>query len=60
MSNEEVNFLVKMMLDEIMELFATVLPPKEAKEAMKGFIDDRLIVEPHDPLSHSTKFLVPC
>ncbi len=41
MSTEEVNFLGKMMLDEIMELFATVLPAKEAKDALKLFIDER-------------------
>lgn len=41
MSVEEVKFLGKMMLDEIMEMFATVLPPFDAKEALKGFIDDR-------------------
>lgn len=41
MSVEEVKFLVKMMLDEIMEMYATVLPPAEAKEALKTCIDER-------------------
>lgn len=41
MSLEETCFISKMMLDEIMELFATVLPPAEAKAALKGFVDDR-------------------
>jgi len=38
MSEGEVLFLSKMMLDEIMELFATVLPPAQAKEALKDFV----------------------
>mmetsp|Transcript_40083 Transcript_40083/g.96672 ORF Transcript_40083/g.96672 Transcript_40083/m.96672 type:complete len:144 (+) Transcript_40083:1-432(+) len=29
-----------MMLDEIMEFLATVLPPAEAKDALKRFVDD--------------------
>ncbi|GBG31056.1 Hypothetical Protein FCC1311_072772 [Hondaea fermentalgiana] len=37
-SSEAVFFLAKMMLDEIMEFMATVLPPAEAKEALKTFI----------------------
>lgn len=41
MSVEEVKFLGEMMLDEIMEMFATVLSPSDAKETLKGFIDDR-------------------
>jgi hypothetical protein len=41
MTEDEVKFLGKMMLDEIMELFATVLPAVEAKDALKGFIDSR-------------------
>jgi predicted HAD superfamily Cof-like phosphohydrolase len=40
MSTEEVNFLAKMMLDEIMELMATVHEPVEAKATLKHFIDD--------------------
>lgn len=40
MSEEEVCFIGKMILDEVMELFATVYPPAEAKSAMKGFIDE--------------------
>ena len=38
MDNTEVDFIGKMILDEVMELFATVLPPAETKETMKGFI----------------------
>lgn len=32
------DFIGKMILDEVMELFATVLPPDEAKETLKGFM----------------------
>lgn len=38
MKQSEVDFIGKMILDEVMELFATVLPPAEAKETLKGFI----------------------
>jgi hypothetical protein len=38
MDSSEVDFIGKMVLDEVMELFATVLPPAEAKTALKGFI----------------------
>jgi len=38
MDNTEVDFIGKMILDEVMELFATVLPPAETKDTMKGFI----------------------
>ena len=38
MDQSEVDFIGKMILDEVMELFATVLPPSETKETMKGFI----------------------
>lgn len=40
MNNDEVIFLTKMILDETMELMATILPPKEAKNIMKQLIDD--------------------
>ncbi len=40
MSKEEVNFIGKMMLDEIMELFATTDGPAEAKKALTSFIDN--------------------
>ena len=40
MSEEEVNFLTKMILDEVMEFMATVHEPKKGKEIMKQFIDD--------------------
>ena len=39
MTDDEVLFLTKMILDETMELMATILPPKEAKEKMKNMID---------------------
>ena len=39
MDSAEVDFIGKMVLDEVMELFATVLPPAEAKTALKGFIN---------------------
>ena len=39
MDKTEVDFIGKMILDEVMELFATVLPPAETKETMKGFIN---------------------
>jgi len=39
MDSAEVDFIGKMVLDEVMELFATVLPPAEAKAALKGFIN---------------------
>ena len=38
MDQHEVDFIGKMILDEVMELFATVLPPSVTKETMKGFI----------------------
>jgi predicted HAD superfamily Cof-like phosphohydrolase len=40
MTNEEVLFLTKMILDETMEFMATILPPKEAKEKMINMIKD--------------------
>lgn len=40
MNKEEVHFLVKMMLDEIMELYATVADAKEAKYNMIKMITD--------------------
>jgi predicted HAD superfamily Cof-like phosphohydrolase len=40
MTDAEVKFITKMILDETMELMATILPPKEAKAAMKKMIDD--------------------
>jgi predicted HAD superfamily Cof-like phosphohydrolase len=39
MSEAEVSFIGKMILDEVMELFATVYAPADAKAALKGFID---------------------
>lgn len=39
MDKTEVDFIGKMILDEVMELFATVLPHAETKETMKGFIN---------------------
>ncbi len=40
MSKDEVCFLGKMVLDEVMELFATVYPASDAKRKLCGFIDD--------------------
>ena len=40
MSQDEVCFLGKMVLDEVMELFATVYPPADAKGKLCGFIDE--------------------
>tara|TARA_B100002019_G_C21096167_1_gene511145 strand:+ start:95 stop:832 length:738 start_codon:yes stop_codon:yes gene_type:complete len=40
MNYDEVIFLTKMILDETMELMATILPPKESKNIMKKLIDD--------------------
>ena len=40
MDAKEVNFISKMILDEVMELMATVYPPAQAKEALKQMIDD--------------------
>ena len=40
MSREEVFFLIKMMLDELCELSATVAEPGESKYIMVGFIKD--------------------
>lgn len=39
MSKDEVCFLGKMVLDEVMELFATVYSPGDAKGKLCGFID---------------------
>jgi predicted HAD superfamily Cof-like phosphohydrolase len=40
MENADVIFLTKMILDETMELMATILPPKESKNIMKKLIDE--------------------
>ena len=50
MNKEETCFIGKMMLDEIMELFATVLPPSEAKAALKRFVDERCDASIQPPL----------
>ena len=39
MTRQEVEFISKMILDEVMELMATVADPKDAKETLKSFID---------------------
>eukprot|EP00960_Hanusia_phi_P025528 745708-Hanusia_phi.AAC.1 len=41
MNVEEVNFIGKMILDEVMELLATVMRPEVAKDVLKTFIDQR-------------------
>ena len=40
MTEDEVRFITKMILDETMELLATMYPPSVAKQTMKKFIDD--------------------
>jgi len=40
MTKDEVNFIGKMILDEVMELFATHYEPAEAKALLSGFIAD--------------------
>ena len=39
MTKREVEFISKMILDEVMELMATVAPPAEAKASLKQMID---------------------
>jgi len=39
MTREEVEFISKMILDEVMELMATVATPEEAKASLKSMID---------------------
>eukprot|EP00457_Paulinella_chromatophora_P012567 gb/GEZN01012785.1/.p1 GENE.gb/GEZN01012785.1/~~gb/GEZN01012785.1/.p1 ORF type:complete len:199 (-),score=37.95 gb/GEZN01012785.1/:429-1025(-) len=39
MSKNEVTFLGKMLLDEILELYATVMPPEEAVASLKANLD---------------------
>ena len=34
MTREEVDFVGKMIIDELLELYATVMEPEEAKNAM--------------------------
>ncbi len=40
MSKTEVEFIAKMILDEVMELMATVHEPDESKTILKRFVDD--------------------
>ena len=40
MTEAEVDFIGKMILDEVMELFATRYTPEVAKEKLRGFIDN--------------------
>mmetsp|Transcript_3490 Transcript_3490/g.2983 ORF Transcript_3490/g.2983 Transcript_3490/m.2983 type:complete len:231 (+) Transcript_3490:112-804(+) len=40
MDTDKAKFITKMILDEVLELLSTVLPPQAAKEAMKGMIDE--------------------
>eukprot|EP01084_Bolivina_argentea_P170589 295598_1 len=40
MDLDEVNFISKMILDELLELYSTVLPPQAAKNAMKKMLDE--------------------
>jgi len=39
MSEEEVKFITKMIVDEVLELFATVHDATNAKNVLKGFVD---------------------
>lgn len=39
MTKDQVLFLSKMIIDEVMEFTATVCGPEESKQALKGFID---------------------
>eukprot|EP00960_Hanusia_phi_P019004 560413-Hanusia_phi.AAC.1 len=41
MSEEEVRFITKMIVDEVLELFATVHESTDAKNVLKGFVDAR-------------------
>ena len=45
MSKKEVEFISKMILDEVMELMATVAPPQEAKATFKRFIVESKNIE---------------
>jgi len=40
MNVREVNFVVKMVLDELLELYSTVLPPQRAKSVMMKMIEE--------------------
>jgi len=40
MNVREVNFIVKMILDELLELYSTVLPPQRAKSVMMKMIEE--------------------
>eukprot|EP00483_Globobulimina_turgida_P002803 UN02808 len=40
MGVDEVNFITKMILDELLELYSTVLPPQAAKHTMKRMLED--------------------
>ena len=39
MSKEEVKFIGKMILDEVLELYATVMEPQEAKQALSEALE---------------------
>merc|ERR1712154_117051 len=45
MSLEEVNFITKMVIDELLELYSTVLHPRQAKSAMVEMIKNAKNVE---------------
>lgn len=40
MTNDEVKFIIKMVIDEMLELYATIEEPNEAKEGMIKMITD--------------------
>ena len=39
MTDEETKFITKMIIDETLELLATIMPPAAAKETMKAMVD---------------------
>jgi hypothetical protein len=39
MTREEVDFIGKMIIDELLELYATVMEPNEAKAAVASHVD---------------------
>lgn len=65
MTAEEVGFIAKMMMDEIMELMATVHGPMEAKDTLKRLIDEskdipKLDAEPTAMIAEQADALVDC
>jgi len=44
MDVSEVNFITKMIIDELLELYSTVLPPKRAKWTMNKMLDEAELI----------------